>query len=1208
MKKLTLSILIILIGIVFTGLAGNQVQVIQEKSNEINLQVELHDYTLDPVQYDGKIWTRVSIGEGSMLQKAGAPELPKWSKSILVSDFSSWTAEVYDEHFIELENIDILPSKGNLTRDNQPSAVPYTFGIEYQTNAFYPGNLTSLSEPYIIRDKRGIAVQFQAFQYNPVTRVLRIYTTFKVRVYQVAVTAINPLVKSSSLNRSSGEFESIFKRQFINYPQGKYTTQDELGEMLVICHPNFIEVVQPLVSWKIQKGIRTTLVDVTTIGNAANIKTYIANFYNTHNLTWVLLVGDAAYVPSSSTTAGDSDNNYGFIVGNDHYPDVFMGRFSAETVAHAQTMVDRVLNYELNPVVDNHYEHILGIGSSQGPGDDNEMDYQHIRNMQTDALGFTYTSASEFFDGSQGGLDASGDPTSAGVSSQLNAGAGALVYTGHGSNTSFGTSGYSNTQVNALNNTGKLPFIWAVACVNGNFVGTTCFAEAWTRAQVNNQPTGAIATLMSTINQSWDPPMCGQDEMIDILTETYPSNILRSFGGISMSGCMKMNDEYNTSGYEMTDTWTCFGDPSIMVRTATPISISVTHLPSSFIGMTSFSVHCNFEGAFAALTNGDSILGTAYIQNGVAQISHPVLNQVGSITLTVTGFNVVPYVAFIDIVPNEGPFVSLSSFQVNDASGNQNYAADFGETFQLNLSVLNVGIEQAVNVIGTLSSSDLAVTIINNQYNFGNIDSATTIFPIGVFTIQVANPVEDQQTVDFTLTFMDDSSNTWTSYLTITLQAPKLELELVSVTESAPANFNGRLDAGERFIITLKAMNVGHSGIPEAGLTIQTSSPYLTMDGTSYTSGALDAAGFELINFTGQTSFTTPIKENIEFMATISYQAYESSMEFENEIGSIIENWESAGFTSYSWSQSGNLPWTLVQSGTFEGNYAAKSGAIGDSQSSTMQLTVEVLEAGDISFYKRVSCEEMGSVYYDYLDFQIDGISKGKWAGEVAWSKSTYPISTGNHTLKWVYTKDSYYIGGSDCAWVDLIDFPKININFAPFITNTDDTIQIQINQPYFYTLEAFDQNAGDILTFTADTLPDGFTLTSASNTTALLSGNATAEQIGYHTVTIEASDGIASPSSKTIVLRIDNLVETDEFSSTMFSFYPNPAQSVIQFEGFNSAGILSIYSVTGAQIKQIALSNSNIEIDISDLSNGVYLIGFKSNGPETLKRLIIQR
>ena len=64
--------------------------------------------------------------------------------------------------------------------------------------------------------------------------------------------------------------------------------------------------------------------------------------------------------------------------------------------------------------------------------------------------------------------------------------------------------------------------------------------------------------------------MEGQDHMNLILTEMSENSQSRSFGGISMNGCMKMNDTYGSSGDEMTDTWTCFGDPSVMVRTKAP--------------------------------------------------------------------------------------------------------------------------------------------------------------------------------------------------------------------------------------------------------------------------------------------------------------------------------------------------------------------------------------------------------------------------------------------------------------------------------------------------------------------------------------------------------------------------------------------------------------------------------------------------------------
>lgn len=1188
--------------------AANEVKVLQESTTEIHLQVATDSYSFSTVQWNGENWQHVLIPGGSKMLQAGAPELPKWSESVLISDLSSWELSIYDAHYIELTPINLLPSKGNLSRNINPASVEYQLGAEYQNNAFYPGDLASLSEPYIIRDARGIAIQLQPFQYNPVTKVLRIYTDYKIKMVQNAAAIVNPILQSSTHGRGNAEFNEIYQRQFINFPQGKYNSVAEQGEMLVICHPNFMEVVEPLVSWKIQKGIQTTMVDVTTIGNAAAIKTYIANFYNTHNLTWVLLVGDAAFVPSSTTSAGDSDNDYSFIAGSDHYPDIFVGRFSAETVAHARTMVDRALAYEVTPMVSNHYEHIIGIGSSQGPGDDNEMDYQHVRNMQTDALSFTYSSASEFFDGSQGGLDAAGDPTAAAVASQLNNGSGLLVYTGHGSNTSFSSSGLSNTQVSALTNTGKWPFVWAVACVNGNFVGTTCFAEAWTRASYNNQPTGAIATLMSTINQSWDPPMCGQDEMVDILTESYTNNIRRSFGGISMNGCMQMNDEYGTGGYSMTDTWTCFGDPSVMVRTATPQTMSATHLPATFIGMSSFTVNCSQNGALAALTLGNTILGTALVQNGMAVINHSVLNNVGSMTLTITGFNYIPYIAAIDIIPNEGPFVTLNGYGINDLTGNQNTVADFGETIQLDFNLFNVGIQQASHVLGTLTTNDPFITILTNQYNFGDIDSAAAINPVGVFSIQIANNVEDQHLAPFTLTLIDDSSNTWTCYFNLILNAPALSIILNQIEEANPSNNNGQIDAGENFILNFTASNLGHATVNQADITLQSSSAFITIPSASTSLGILNPGDSQNVSFACQALSTTPFKELADFEINMISGAYTSSASHTEEINKITEDWESAGFTHYTWAQSGTVPWTIIQSAPYQGGYSAKSGDINSSQSSTLSVTIDVLEDGSLSFYKKVSCEEaQGTSYWDYLEFFIDGVSKGKWAGELAWSQESFAVTTGSHTLKWTYQKDSYLDAGSDCAWIDYIEFPLINANVAPFFTTTVDTLHIPTNQAFSFDIEAFDPNLADILSFEADSLLPSFALNSSGNLQVTLTANPTDELIGYHVMTLTASDGMTY-ATKQLVLHIYNLISTEDFNQALATVYPNPANSIITIQLNQPDGLIILYASSGELLHTQRITGKTAQLDLERYSNGVYLIHIQAGTISTWEKLILQK
>ncbi len=219
-----------------------------------------------------------------------------------------------------------------------------------------------------------------------------------------------------------------------------------------------------------------------------------------------------------------------------------------------------------------------------------------------------------------------------------------------------------------MTNNGKLPFIWSVACVNGNFVGTTCFAEAWMRATNNNEPSGSVATLMSTINQSWNPPMEGQDEMVDLLVESYAGNIKRTFGGLSMNGCMKMNDTYGSGGDEMTDTWNCFGDPSLMVRTAVPQTMTVTHNPVILLGSSQFTVNCDTEGALVCLTINNQIIGTAYVSGGSATVNFDALTNIETVTIAVTAYNYIPYFGTADIVPASGPYVSLFDYQINDVS------------------------------------------------------------------------------------------------------------------------------------------------------------------------------------------------------------------------------------------------------------------------------------------------------------------------------------------------------------------------------------------------------------------------------------------------------------------------------------------------------------------------------------------------------------
>lgn len=736
------------------GIYDTRINLLNESVDNPIVRISVNAYDLNPVTVNGNQAVIVEAPGMARLLHEGAPDLPQMAKSVVIPDMGSMNLVVKTSEYFEIQNVNVAPSKGNLLRNVNPYDVPYSYGNSYQQNAFFPSQIAVLKEPYIFRDLRGQTISFYPFQYNPVTKVLRVYTSIVVELQHTSTAGINEFFRTKAFTSVDQEYDNMYSRHFLNYHQtvAKYTPVSELpGRMLIICYDSFMADMQPFVDWKIMKGIPTEMVSVTAAGStAAAIKTYVTNYFNTNGLTFLLLVGDNAQVPASSTTAGKSDNNYAFILGNDHYLDFMVGRFSAETAAQVQNQVARSVYYEKTPSTGGWYSKTLGIASDQGPGDDSEYDYQHMRNIHNDLMGFTYLTKIEMFDGSQGGLDASGNPTATMVSSSVNEGLGSIFYTGHGSQTAWGTTGFSSTNVNALTNTNTLPFIYSVSCVIGDFTSATCFCEAWMRAGTAASPKGAIGIFGSTINQSWNPPMEGQDEMADILVESYSNNIKRTFAGIGVNGCHKMNDTY--SDFNMTDTWTIFGDPSIFVRTKTPMTMTASHLPSVPVGTTSFSVSCNVNGAYVALTKDNVILGTAYVSGGVANFTLPGTLAVGDeVTVCATEFNYTPYIGSFEIInnniPNDAALTTISQPSGSYACANIPVTPS--------AVVTNMGTNNLTSCNVELLVDGSSVQVINWTGNLATFATATVNFnPItllsGTHTVVIRTSVPNGQADGYT--------------------------------------------------------------------------------------------------------------------------------------------------------------------------------------------------------------------------------------------------------------------------------------------------------------------------------------------------------------------------------------------------------------------------------------------------------------------------
>ena len=668
MKKIKNQIInLILLSFVFPNLNLSQqsveVNILEENTNSMIVEYKINTFDINALDVSGELFHQITLDEEPNFILESKPSLPHINRSFIIPDDHSIDITVIDKEYDEYENINVVPSKGNLTRNIDIATIPYVKGDMYKENKFFPGNLFELHNPYILRDFRGQVVQINPFQFNPITSKLQVYKKVVVYIEFEGENVINTFSNRTDRNKLSKDYYYIYSDRFLNFhsQQTRYSPIPEEGEMLVICYDSFCGEMNPFVEWKNQKGIKTTLVPKSSAGSSASsIKNYVQNFYNSNNLTYLLLVGDKDQIPTfnsgSGWSSGESDISYAYISGNDSYPEFFVGRFSAQNTSHVQTAVERTIQYEKYPDQNGTwYNKGLMIASNEGAGnghDGGEADWQHAQNMRDDLLDYFYTDVDELYDGSHGGQDANGNPSDSMVRNSINSGLGIIHYTGHGDTDVWVTSNFNTGDVNALTNNNELPFVCTVGCKSGDFGDGTCLGEDFIRSTNNSEPTGAIATFMSTIYQAWEPPMEAQDEMVDILVENYSNNRKYSFGGISWNGCLKMNDAYGSAGYDETDHWTLFGDPSVSLRTTTPSTISIDHAgdydPSE--GAYEIILDGFYDNIQATLSSNGQIIGTAYGEGNFAVIAlEEDVSDLESMTLTVTGYNIVPIIESIQI-------------------------------------------------------------------------------------------------------------------------------------------------------------------------------------------------------------------------------------------------------------------------------------------------------------------------------------------------------------------------------------------------------------------------------------------------------------------------------------------------------------------------------------------------------------------------------
>ena len=842
---------------------NTQINLIDSNIRESIVSFSFNDYELEEVEINNQVYYKAKIDGGTQFLSLGNPDVPTVNTSIIIPDYANMKAEIISASYTDIENVNLAPSKGNLSRLVFPENIPFSFSENYNENSFYPSNIVSLGDPYILREHRGQSVNVYPIQYNPVTKILRFYSDIQIKITEDLENQIenNILQRKISTPKVAKDFNSIYENLFINYNSNtRFNYLNDYGSMLIICFDDFINQMQPFVEWKNKKGISTEIIGSNQFNSVSDIQNFINTYYYENNLTYLLLVGDVAQIPTPIINGASSDPSYGFIDGNDSFAEVIVGRFSANNPGELQTQIDRTLNYEQNPTSTDYLNKALGIASAQGPGYGGLSDDDFNDLLWNDFLSdYTYSDY-------QGLYDSNGGSVSAGVDA-INNGVGIINYTGHAGPTGWGNgAALSNDDVHQLTNSGMLPFIFTVGCNPGEFNNYgECFCEAWMRATDDNgNPTGAIAHVGSTISQSWEPPMHGQWAMNSILTESYEDNVSRSFGGIVVNGCMHMNEAQGSNGVNETNHWTIFGDPSVLIRTDEPSYLNPSYDNSIVVGQSEFVIDVGTEGALVALSSNGNLIASDVSQGGVVVLDISDISITpGTLDLVITSFNTFPYQSTVSVITPDSAYLIFNDIEIVSTS-DFNDSIDYGDTVEMNLVIENVGTLNTNGVNVSIASNDDYVTIVDSESVIGYAISGSTATTDNTLSFSIANNVPDLHMISFDC-ILNDGNQTWQSTFSLQAHAPVFEIQNTILIDE---NEDGTWDPGEQATINLDLINSGSASFNYyPGATITTDNQYITI-----ISGDSDNTFFGIgENTTYQGSFIVQANEDIPSNTNVEF-------------------------------------------------------------------------------------------------------------------------------------------------------------------------------------------------------------------------------------------------------------------------------------------------------------------------------------------------
>ena len=539
----------------------------------------------------------------------------------------------------------ILPAQQEqpISSHQVPAAVPPDDRIYAMTDP-YPESPVRIASGGSMGGRQVAGIMIYPLQYVPGERKVRLNEEIVFSV-ELAESQSDPQVPAETRNvrllRNQVVSRLVANPDDVEFdfpPDAAPLDPSVAAEYLIICLAAHADEYEVLKDWKTRKGIPArieTIEDIVATYPGDDVPDQLRNciidYYLNESLVWVTLtlsspkakirgcygeVGgtvepeipcDLYFSDMDGDWDSDNDGVWGEVSDDvDLYPDVYVGRISANTGVQCTTVVRKILTYEGCYSLPTDYQlEMLFMAEYL----DDYTDAAVIKNMiDNESVPARFDPITKLYENN-------GTLSYAAAMAALNSGMNIINHSGHGNITfiSISPDVLTTSHMESLTNAPRYSVFYTLACDPGAFdYETGYFARSFMEAEDG----GGFIVANSRLGWYWSGnPGYGTGDRYD--REFFESIFIRDYTHLGVAHADAKVQRIPQSGGNGTNRWAqfslnLFGDPETDIWIDTPITMSATHLDTIETGSQVFTVAVStggspLGGARVCLWKGDDI-------------------------------------------------------------------------------------------------------------------------------------------------------------------------------------------------------------------------------------------------------------------------------------------------------------------------------------------------------------------------------------------------------------------------------------------------------------------------------------------------------------------------------------------------------------------------------------------------------------------------